>query len=114
MSDALTTGRISVFVAVNAIEVPAERADAFSERFANRPGAVSGSPGFVRFELFRPADGKTRWLVVTHWRSQEDFNAWLGSQAFDRGHARDRAGGPAGTASELWRFQVEQLEEVQT
>jgi heme oxygenase (mycobilin-producing) len=100
----------AVFVAINAVEVPAERAEAFAERFANRAGAVSSSPGFVRFELFRPADGNTRWLVVTHWRSREDFNAWLESQSFGRGHAQERSGGPVATGSELWQFQVEQEE----
>ena len=68
------------FVAINAIEVPAERSQAFSERFANRAGMVSKSPGFVRFELLRPSDGGTRWLVVTHWEQQSDFEAWMGSQ----------------------------------
>jgi heme-degrading monooxygenase HmoA len=102
----------TVFVAINAVEVPAERADAFAERFANRAGAVSSSPGFARFELFRPADGKTRWLVVTHWRSRDDFSAWMKSQAFDRGHAGGQGGPPAGTGSELWQFDVEQAEEA--
>jgi heme-degrading monooxygenase HmoA len=99
-----------MFVAINAIEVPAERADAFSERFANRAGAVSDAPGFVRFELLRPTGSATRWLVVTHWKAREDFQAWLGSQAFTRGHAGDAAGGPVGTSSELWQFEVEQAE----
>ena len=100
----------AVFVAINAIEVPAERADELAERFANRAGVVSSSPGFVRFELFRPADENTRWLVVTHWRSRDDFNTWLNSQRFGQGHAQERSGGPVGTGSELWQFQVEQSE----
>lgn len=101
------------FVAINAIEVPAERADAFAERFANRAGAVSASAGFLRFELLRPADGGTRWLVQTHWASKADFEAWLGSQDFNRGHAQERSGPPVGTGSELWLFDVEQAEEKQ-
>ena len=99
-----------MFVAINAIEVPAERADAFAERFANRAGAVSSSPGFVRFELLRPADGGTRWLVSTHWERREDFEAWLASAAFGRGHSQQREGGPIGTGSELWRFEVAEQE----
>jgi heme-degrading monooxygenase HmoA len=101
-----------VFVAINAVEVPAERADAFAERFANRAGTVSSSPGFVRFELFRPADENIRWLVVTHWRSRADFTAWMESQAFGRAHGAGRGGPPAGTGSELWEFDVEQSEEA--
>ena len=100
-----------MFVAINAIEVPPARAGEFAERFAKRAGAVSGSEGFIRFELLRPVDGGTRWLVATHWRSEEDFERWLGSEAFERGHAQHRQGGPVGTASELWRFEVAQQEE---
>ena len=99
-----------MFVAINAIEVPAERSEAFSERFAKRAGVVSGSPGFVRFELLRPSDGNTRWLVVTHWKDKESFEGWLNSQAFQRGHAQERSGGPVGTGSEVWQFEVEQEE----
>jgi heme-degrading monooxygenase HmoA len=102
------------FVAINAIEVPAERSQAFAERFAKRAGMVSKSPGFVRFELLRPADGGTRWLVTTHWERREDFEGWLGSSAFDRGHGRGEgqqpASPPVATGSELWQFEVEQHE----
>jgi heme-degrading monooxygenase HmoA len=100
-----------VFVAINAIEVPAERAGAFAERFAQRAGKVSSSPGFVRFELLRPADGGTRWLVSTHWQAKEDFEAWMTSQSFGEGHAQHRQGGPVGTGSELWQFDVAEVEE---
>ncbi len=103
-----------MFVAINAIEVPRQRTDEFAERFANRAGLVSASEGFVRFELLRPADGGTRWLVSTHWRSKEDFERWLGSQSFERGHGHGDGGerrGPVGTASELWRFEVVEQEE---
>jgi heme-degrading monooxygenase HmoA len=103
------------FVAINAIEVPAERAEAFSERFANRAGMVSKSPGFVRFELLRPSDAGTRWLVVTHWEQQSDFEAWMGSQSFERGHGRGEGApppqAPVASASELWQFEVEQAED---
>jgi heme-degrading monooxygenase HmoA len=97
-----------MFVAINAIEVPAERADDFGERFANRAGMVEHSPGFVRFELLRPADGGTRWLVATHWESEKAFEDWMSSRAFGEGHAQHRDRGPAGTGSELWRFEVAQ------
>ncbi len=99
-----------MFVAINAIEVPSQRTEEFAERFANRAGLVSSSEGFVRFELLRPADGGTRWLVSTHWRSREDFERWAGSQSFERGHAKQHQSGPVGTASELWRFEVIQQE----
>lgn len=101
-----------MFVAINAIEVPAERADEFARRFANRAGMVENSPGFLRFELLRPTDGGTRWLVATHWDSEASFDAWLGSRAFDQGHAQHHEKGPAGTGAELWRFEVAEAAEA--
>jgi Antibiotic biosynthesis monooxygenase len=56
-------------VVVNAVTVPAERAEEFEQRFAQRAGQVSQSPGFEAFELLRPADG-TRYLVYTRWRAR--------------------------------------------
>ena len=48
--------------------------------------------------------------MVTRWRSEEDFQAWMGSADFGAGHAQHRSGGPVGTASELWSFDVLETE----
>ena len=77
-------------VKINAITVPAERADELVERFANRAGEVSKMPGFEAFELLRPTDDRDVFLVYTRWRSEEDFQTWLNSQAFQQGHAGTR------------------------
>jgi heme-degrading monooxygenase HmoA len=44
--------------------------------------------------------------VVTRWRSEDNFRAWMASQDFAVGHAQHRQSGPVGTASELWSFDV--------
>ena len=93
-------------VKINAITVPAERADQLVERFANRAGAVSGSPGFEAFELLRPNDDRDVCLVYTRWRTEEDFQAWMRGPDFAAGHAQHRTSGPVGTASEVWSFDV--------
>ena len=67
-------------VKINAITVPAERADELVGRFANRAGEVSKMPGFEAFELLRPTDDRDVFLVYTRWRSQEDFEHWLNGQ----------------------------------
>ena len=55
----------------------------------------------------------TSFLVYTRWRSQEDFDAWLNSQAFQHGHKRSTAArARSGTGSELWSFDVVQHEEA--
>ena len=49
-------------------------------------------PGFLGFELLRPAEGETRYFVVTHWETDEDFQNWVKSAAFTRGHAQAARG----------------------
>ena len=101
-------------VKINAITVPAERADEMAARFAARAGQVGKSAGFEEFQLLRPTDDRTTWLVYTRWQDEESFQAWMESQAFSQGHAggaNDRAkSGPVATGSELWAFVVEQRE----
>ncbi len=88
-------------VKINAITVPADSGDELARRFAARAGAVDSQDGFEGFELLKPVDERTTWLVVTRWRDEESFQAWLSSPAFGHGHrsAAERSGGeepPAG------------------
>jgi heme oxygenase (mycobilin-producing) len=99
-------------VKINAITVPPDSGDELARRFAARAGAVDSQPGFEGFELLKPSDERTTWLVVTRWRDEESFQAWLNSPAFGHGHrsAAERAGGeaphPVGISSELWSYEV--------
>jgi heme-degrading monooxygenase HmoA len=99
-------------VKINAITVPAERADELVARFAARAGEVSGMPGFEMFELLRPSDAKDTFLVYTRWRSEEDFQAWMQSAAFQHGHKQHNGEGPVSTHAELWQFDVVQHEDA--
>ena len=97
-------------IKINAITVPADAGDELAHRFAARAGAVDGQEGFQGFELLRPTDGRTQWLVVTRWQDEASFQAWVSSPAFAHGHAgADRPaphGGPVSVASELWSYDV--------
>lgn len=98
-------------VKINAITVPAGSGDELARRFAARAGAVDDQDGFEGFELFKPTDGRTTWLVVTRWRDEEAFEAWLHSSAFGHGHRApaDQTGEPhppVGISSELWSYEV--------
>ena len=99
-------------VRINAITVPAERVEEFERRFAARAGEVSKAPGFETFELMRPTDGRDVYLVYTRWRSEDEFQAWVNSPAFQHGHQAHSSDGPVGTASELWSFDVIQHEDA--
>ena len=93
-------------VKINAITVPRERFAEFEQRFASRAGKVEEAVGFEGFELLRPSDDRVVCLVLTRWRSEEDFQSWVASRDFETGHAQHRDRGPVGTASELWSFDV--------
>ena len=93
-------------VKINAITVPRERFEEFERRFASRAGRVEGADGFEGFELLRPNDERETCLVLTRWRSEEDFQKWVSSPDFAAGHAQHRTSGPVGTASEVWSFDV--------
>lgn len=109
-------------IKINAITVPADSGDELARRFAARAGAVDDQAGFEGFELLRPTDERTTWLVVTRWRDEESFQAWLASDSFTKGHAgtgEQGAGGghghghghgggqgPVGVSSELWSYEV--------
>jgi len=99
-------------IKVNAITVPADGGDELARRFAARAGAVDDQPGFEGFELLRPTDDRSTWLVITRWADDASFQAWVSSPAFGRGHRKEPepAGQPAapqvGMSSELWSYEV--------
>jgi len=78
--------RLMTVIRINAITVPEEGGEELARRFAKRIGAVDQAEGFEGFELLRPTDGRTTWLVVTRWRDEEAFQAWVASPAFAHGH----------------------------
>jgi heme-degrading monooxygenase HmoA len=98
-------------VKINAIEVTEGRGPELEERFAKRAAEVEGMPGFLGFELLRPAKGETRYFVYTRWESEEDFRAWVESSAFTRGHAQAAkdSKGTVAHGSSLMEFEVVQL-----
>lgn len=101
-------------VKINAITVSADSGDELAQRFAARAGAVDGQEGFEGFELLKPTDERTTWLVVTRWRDEESFEAWKNSRSFGAGHGQtdhgqDDGGArqrPVGLSAELWSYTV--------
>ena len=86
---------MSQVIKINAITVPEGSGDELAKRFAARAGAVDDQDGFEGFELLQPTDERTTWLVVTRWRDEAAFEAWVSSPAFGHGHRseQERAGG---------------------
>jgi heme-degrading monooxygenase HmoA len=99
-------------IKINAITVPADSGDELAKRFAARAGAVDGADGFLGFELLKPTDDRTQWLVLSRWRDEESFQAWVSSPSFADGHRppADRAAGdapkPVAVHSEVWNYEI--------
>lgn len=74
-----------MIVVMNAVRVSGEQAKQFEEAFLARPRLLDQLDGFIRFELLRP-QGHDEYLVVTHWRDHDAFQAWLKSDAFREAH----------------------------
>ena len=83
-------------VKINVLQVPAARAEVLEQRFASRAGEVEKVDGFESFDLLRPTEGTDRYLVITRWRDEAAFQAWLSSDAFTKGHAQSAGDAPAG------------------
>lgn len=98
------------YVVMNVIDVPSDRREEFEQRFAARAARVKDSPGFEAFELLKPADDQTRYIVYTRWTAKADFEAWLRSPAFAEGHRQHSTQGPVAPTSESWAFDVLQSE----
>ncbi|HWI21882.1 MAG TPA: antibiotic biosynthesis monooxygenase [Baekduia sp.] len=98
-------------IKINAITVAPDSGDELAKRFAARAGAVDGADGFEGFELLKPTDDRTTWLVVTRWRDEDSFQAWVKSPAFGAGHKHDgeqakETKKPVGVSSELWSYTI--------
>lgn len=97
-------------IKINAITVPEDSGDELAQRFAARAGAVDNQEGFEGFELLRPTDDRRQWLVITRWKDEASFSAWVNSAAFAHGHAgADRPtpqGTPVAVHSELWSYEI--------
>lgn len=87
-------------IKINALTVPAEMGEEVAKRFAARAGAVDGHDGFEGFELLRPTDERTTWLVVTRWRDLASFEAWRTSTSFAHGHRAEPTGAGGDSAGE--------------
>ncbi len=99
-------------IRINAITVPADSGDELAKRFAARAGAVDQQDGFEGFELLKPTDDRNTWLVITRWRDEAAFDAWVNSPAFGHGHrgasseGAESGAAPVAMSSELWSYEV--------
>lgn len=84
-----------MYVVTNRIDVPAERAPAFEERFVgNMRSNLPRVRGLARATLDRPVDPAAQYKVTMEFETEADFEAWRDSEAFRSSHARPAAAAP--------------------
>ena len=74
-----------MIVVANRISVAKGFEEAFEERFKNRVRKVDKMPGYIRNEVLRPV-GTGAYVVLTHWKNKESFEAWTESDDFKEAH----------------------------
>ena len=80
-----------MFVAMNKFKIINGKEDAFEDSWRGRDTYLSQFEGFRSFALLRnqtTESGVTEFLSYSHWRSEADFRAWMGSPEFHRAHAQ--------------------------
>ncbi len=77
-----------MIVVCNRIPVNPEYNDAFEKRFEERAHTVDGMAGFISFQLLRPTQPDTPYVVMTFWESKELYEAWINSEEFKQSHAQ--------------------------
>ncbi|MBV6489943.1 MAG: antibiotic biosynthesis monooxygenase [Fimbriimonadaceae bacterium] len=76
------------FVAINYITVREDYAPRFEELFATRAHAIDRVPGFVEMFVLRPERAREAYLILSQWKNEGDFQAWVCSPEFAEGHQR--------------------------
>lgn len=88
-----------MYIVTNRIDVPAERAEAFEERFiGNMRNNLPKVEGLTRATLDRPVDENTPYKVTMEFEAESDFEAWKNSEAFRASHTRPAAAADAAPA----------------
>jgi len=77
-----------MFVAMNRISVQPEYVEKFEYMFRTRAGEVDKEKGFIEAKILRPKKDDQPYIVMTYWESEADFNQWVESGAYMKGHSR--------------------------
>ena len=72
----------------NRIYVAPDYTEAFEQKFRQRARLVDGMPGFISNQVLRPVNEGDPYVVFTFWESRKDFENWVASDEFRKGHAQ--------------------------
>ncbi len=95
-----------MYVVANRVPVREDWREEFETRFRHRAGELEAQQGFVRMEILRPADETSPYVVLTTWRDEAAFNAWVGSDDFRAAHSNPLPKDAFSGASTMERHQI--------
>jgi heme-degrading monooxygenase HmoA len=88
-----------MFISINHIPVATGREADFEKLFRERDRLVEKQSGFISLDILKPGTrsimgGKAEsagneYQVLTRWKSEADFRAWVMSDDFKKSHARN-------------------------
>lgn len=88
-------------VKINALQISEGGGEEFLDRFSARPRKIEHVDGFEGFQVLRPSDERTTWLVVTQWRDEAAYDQWYAGRP-----ARDPESITYADGWDLWSFDV--------
>ncbi|WIK64754.1 antibiotic biosynthesis monooxygenase family protein [Gleimia hominis] len=74
-------------IVTNELHIPVERAEQVIAGFQANSKGLAEAEGFEGFDLAQPTDPQDdRWLVITHWKDEGSYQAWVDSDHFAKSH----------------------------
>jgi heme-degrading monooxygenase HmoA len=91
------------FVTVFSVEVEQGQEQAFIERFQKRARLIDKAKGYKGMFVLQHTRDANKFLVVTLWRDESSFRAWVNSDEFRKAHAE---GGVPTKAMQLDTYRI--------
>jgi heme-degrading monooxygenase HmoA len=91
------------FVTVFSVEVEQGQEQAFIERFQKRARLIDKAKGYKGMFVLQHTQNANKFLVVTLWRDESSFRAWVNSDEFRKAHAE---GGVPTKAMQLDTYRI--------
>lgn len=79
---------LGAHVVTSHLTIHPDGARTLEDAFADRLGEVEDARGFQHLEVWRDTSAEGRYVMVSWWDSEQDFRAYMGSDAHRRSHAR--------------------------
>jgi heme-degrading monooxygenase HmoA len=78
--------RLPIYIGACVVAITLRCRPEYYERFTQilcaRAHAIDHMPGFLGLQILEPTDGTPEYRVITHWKTERDYELWLDSPEF--------------------------------